>query len=259
MATWPLHPFQFEACPVASRQPWPVASWEPGSIHECSYMGYDRRWRQPGQPAVRFTYYVPTAAEATLIKRRYGEVEHPPWHRIQADIMATGRMSESMRDLTAPAIVGLLDGKTPAKVGEGKSWKEVQKELERYVKTYRWSSRRALAKTLGCSTGTVGKAVKASAYLKAREAEHKARARKGREVQMTDAVYDRTRRGNDPSDTADLDAVTNRLLQDAKPEERARINELDAEGRRVLAKAYAAQEEEQTREERQHARRNATQ
>ena len=83
-------------------------------------------------------------------------------------------------------------GGKPA-IGGGKwTTEEVLEKAVAAVKQHGWHGHNNLARAIECPKSTLSKAVKASAYLKARAAEHKAEKTGGsREVQMSQAILDK--------------------------------------------------------------------
>lgn len=80
------------------------------------------------------------------------------------------------------------EGKTSGNVA-GMKWQDAKAKGEQHVKRNNnvFPGLRMLARAVGCSTGTMSKAIDDSTYLKAREAVHKAASSPaGREVQLAD-------------------------------------------------------------------------
>ncbi|MCH9652594.1 MAG: hypothetical protein K0U86_08665 [Planctomycetes bacterium] len=57
------------------------------------------------------SYYMPTEAEILVIEERYTEsaVMTPPWHLVQAKLFRNAGGEGNIGDLTAPAVIALLD------------------------------------------------------------------------------------------------------------------------------------------------------
>ncbi|MGA2497275.1 MAG: hypothetical protein ABSH20_06015, partial [Tepidisphaeraceae bacterium] len=89
-----------------------------------------------------------------------------------------------------------------------------------------------------CSSSTMSEAIDQSAKLRALLVEHKAQRKIGAEVAMTEAVTataEQTREP-DPMDAASAptDVIFHRLVEQAKPSERAKLHAMTREQRREL-------------------------
>ena len=110
-----------------------------------------------------------------------------------------------------------------------------------------YTSVRDLMKRVGCgSTSTVSNAINGSQTLKDWRDRSLRRKRKLRASGLTDFVTDNTAHTavNDPSDVLpndDIDIVMRRLIEEAEPEERARLNEMNKDEKRELVKVYYEQ------------------
>ena len=126
-------------------------------------------------------------------------------------------------------------------------WHDVQNRLLNLYKSGEaYTSQRELANRLRCSESTINKAVNDSAKLKGWM---KRRARGTPKAQSLNPVVMDIARSNvdDPADVLtddDVDSAFARLLEEAKPQERAKLNELDAGGRRKMANLYLKQQAE---------------
>jgi len=107
----------------------------------------------------------------------------------------------------------------------------------------RYTSLRDLQKRTGCgSTSTVRNAIKESETLREWRDQAKPHNRRLRASSLTDAVIDSTAQTNesDPSNVLtdeEIDHEMRRLIEQAKPEEKAKLNGLDDAGRRRLVQA----------------------
>lgn len=127
------------------------------------------------------------------------------------------------------------------------NWRDVQKRLLRLRDAGEpFTSQRDLAKRLNCSVGTIHKAVKDSEKLKG----WAARAKGSPKAQsLNEVTTDNTpsHRETDPADGPgddEIDRVMGILIEQAKPAERAGLNELSADGRREMARLYLEQQAE---------------
>ena len=99
---------------------------------------------------------------------------------------------------------------------------------------------RDLKKLIGCgSTSTVSNAINGSKTLREWRDRHTNRKRRPRASSLTEIVMNNVEqtREPDPAEEAeanDVDTVFARLIQEAKPEERAKLNDMTAEQRRQL-------------------------
>ena len=103
-----------------------------------------------------------------------------------------------------------------------------------------------MAKRLECAKSTINRAFKESTKLKAWMTE--ARKNKGtpRAMDLNEVVADNARQATepDPSDVLpddDVNKMMNKLIQEAKPTERAQLHALDADERRTLVETVHAQ------------------
>lgn len=131
-------------------------------------------------------------------------------------------------------------------------WQAVQDELLKLAQQGApYTSCAKLAVRLKCAPGTIHKAVKRSAELRAWRA---GKTRASLKAQSLNERVTDSERSDDP-DPADVmpddevDRIMARVIQEATPEERVKLNALDADGRRVLAAEYEAQRKDKRTEE----------
>ncbi len=92
---------------------------------------------------------------------------------------------------------------------------------------------------LGCANATVQKAIKDSAKLKGWQA-RTTKAKGGpRATSLNDVVTNNAEQSREPdpakeAEADDVDIVFSRLIQEAQPEERAQLNEMDSDQRRQM-------------------------
>jgi DNA-directed RNA polymerase specialized sigma24 family protein len=133
-----------------------------------------------------------------------------------------------------------------AKWNDAKTWKDIQKRLERLREQGEsYTSQRELAARLGCSESTINKAIQASDKLKSWMGTQMV-GKMPRATSLNEAVLHDAEQTteHDPSETIpddDVDIILTKLMEEAKPEERAKLNELGPEERRSLAKTYLQQ------------------
>lgn len=119
------------------------------------------------------------------------------------------------------------------------SWHSVQRQLlELYDRGEPYTSVGDLAKRLGCSKSTVHHAIETSHKLKGWQKRHlDARSASPRARSLNDVDQDRIEQksGVDQDHDSDTDDIVfARLIQEAEPEERAKLNSMDPEQRREL-------------------------
>lgn len=126
-------------------------------------------------------------------------------------------------------------------------WRDVQGRLLRLLEAGEpFTSQRELAKRMSCSAATINKAVNSSARLRG----WAARAKGSPKAQsLNEVTTDNTpsQREGDPADHVPddgVDRVMALLIEQAEPAERARLNELDTDGRRTMATLYLEQQAE---------------
>ncbi|MCA9125016.1 MAG: hypothetical protein H6822_19730 [Planctomycetaceae bacterium] len=106
MFDWPLYPYaQTERRGALVGN---AGNWDPGSIIE--------RTRKDGDSAFVEKRYVHTEEERAVLARYYDDFCDPPWHRIQGDLIRLGADPATFSQLTAPAIVALLERMAPVLV-----------------------------------------------------------------------------------------------------------------------------------------------
>ncbi len=104
-------------------------------------------------------------------------------------------------------------------------------------------SQREWAAAIGCSEGLVNSLAVRKAVMEKRRENATPKAHKPpKAVSLTDKMAAVTGRNDDPSNTADTDAIMRKLMAAAKPEERQKLNDMTPDERRELAKVYAEQE-----------------
>lgn len=122
--------------------------------------------------------------------------------------------------------------------GKGMSWKTAMAKAEAHCARNPFPGVKALARIVGCSPSTMDKAIDRSSILRAMLVEHKARHKSVSTVTMSeaDAASATQSREPDPIDVASqsTDDAFHRLLQDATPEERAKLNAMTPEEQREL-------------------------
>jgi len=126
--------------------------------------------------------------------------------------------------------------------GDGQIWQEVQAELERLrLQGERYSSQQKLADRIGCTKFLVQKAI-ANGPVELREwaSRQRGASRKNASQKAAAAAFDKTPQGreDDPAEKlhdCDVDIVLAKLLDEASPKERARINGMTPAEKRQLA------------------------
>jgi hypothetical protein len=128
-------------------------------------------------------------------------------------------------------------------------WRDVQDRLLRLREAGEaFTSQRDLAERLKCSVATVNKAVNDSASLKGWMVRHGKRSPKAQS--LDEVVTDSTANQREPDpaagglDNDEVDKIMGLLIEQAPPKERANLNELNAEGRREMARLYMEQQAE---------------
>lgn len=143
----------------------------------------------------------------------------------------------------AAANSGLLPRKAGAQAdakrepGKGMPWQTAKKLAENHCARNRFPGVNALARLVGCSPATMSKAIGRSAKLRARRAEHDAQRTSVSAGAMTgEAASAKQTREPNPIDaaSASTDDLFRRLLEEAQPSERAKLNALTPAQRREL-------------------------
>lgn len=130
-------------------------------------------------------------------------------------------------------------------VGEGVGWQEAQDAAERMRKEGKpFTSYARIAALIGCEKSTLHKAIKDDGTVELQEWASKQRAASRLNVapELAAVILDSTPQGREPNpadilEDSDVDVMLARLLDQAGPDERARINAMSPAERRQLAKA----------------------
>jgi hypothetical protein len=119
---------------------------------------------------------------------------------------------------------------------DGMSWEDAKEKAEKYCKRNPFPGLNALAKLIKCSTATMKKAIDRSSRLRAVVAEHNAKRKSVPDVPLTDAAADsyKQAREQDPHEAAATEELLQRLLKQAKPSEREKIQNMTPEQQRDL-------------------------
>jgi hypothetical protein len=126
-------------------------------------------------------------------------------------------------------------------------WGKIQaKLLEKRERGHPFTSLRQLEAELKCSTSTIRKAIGKSDVLKGWRARYTGEKASPRATGLSQVVKDDMRQSREqpPSEVLlddEVDAVMNRLIKQAAPDELAKLNAMDRAGRRALAATYLAQ------------------
>ncbi len=123
-------------------------------------------------------------------------------------------------------------------------WRDVKRQLlELYDQGDPYITIADLANRIGCGTTTIHKAIKDSSKLKGWQARHTKGKKSQGASSLNEVVLNDTHQTGeaDPSDVLtddDIDNAMRRLIAEAGPEEKARLNELSEDEQRNLAQAY---------------------
>lgn len=133
-----------------------------------------------------------------------------------------------------------------AKQSESKHWKDIQKRLDQLRgQGESYTTQRELATRFGCSVSIINKAINTSKTLRSwmdtREGGKKPRA-----IGLDKFVLDNMEQAveSDPSEAItddDVNAIMTKLIEQAKPGERAKLNALGPEEQRSMAETYQKQ------------------
>lgn len=119
-------------------------------------------------------------------------------------------------------------------------WHDIQKRLlAKRDRGEPFSSLRLLANELGCSDATIRKAIKKSDILQGWKKRSEGPKASPKAVSLSGVVGDSAPRSTEPApddvlSDDDVDATMARLINQARPDERAQLNALDEAGRRAL-------------------------
>lgn len=143
-------------------------------------------------------------------------------------------------------VEAMCTGKGESTIGKCVVWKDVQRKLLVYAQRKPFSSLRLLAAEFKCSDSTIRKAINNSNTLKGWKKRHTIPMAAPRAKDLSAVVKDNipqiTERAPDdylPND--DVDIAMDRLIQQARPEEQVKLNDLNNDERRELAAQYYAQ------------------
>lgn len=177
--------------------------------------------------------------------------ERPEYQReIDLSQIAAALAGERIRAKAAQATDGVSVAPEPTArddIGADADWESVQGcLLAKRERREPYTSLRMLANEFACSDATIRKAIDRSETLRgwrARSAEPKAACKA---TDLGAVVRDNTRQTTEPAPENvlpddDVDATMARLIDQAKPDERAKLNALDDAGRRALVATYQSQ------------------
>lgn len=131
--------------------------------------------------------------------------------------------------------------------GAETDWKDVQgRLLAKRDRNERYTSLRKLCAELKCSDATIRKAIGESETLKGWQAREVGVKAAPKATDLGAVVKDNTRQATEPAPDNvlpddDVDATMARLIDQARPDERAKLNALDDAGRRALVATYQSQ------------------
>lgn len=153
------------------------------------------------------------------------------------------RLHSAAAALEAPVEV---KGKTQDATGNGVSWQEAKDLLEVCrINGERFKSRARYAEQFGCSPATIQKAIdRSTVELQQWAARERGESRLNMSPEAAAVVLETTPQSRelaagDVIEQGDIDVMLARLLDDAKPDERARINAMTpAEQRQLAETAY---------------------
>lgn len=125
----------------------------------------------------------------------------------------------------------------------GMTWQQARTKAESHIDRNPFPGVNALARIVGCSQSTMSRAIKQSPKLLAAKLRCESENRSVSDMAMPQGTMESTAqtRERDPADAASqsTDAIFARLLQQAKPEERARLNAMTpAEQQKLIANLY---------------------
>lgn len=131
-----------------------------------------------------------------------------------------------------------VDAGGDAEPGKGMTWQAAKKAAEEHCARNPFPGVKALAKIVGCSPSTMSKAIDRSAKLRARLAEHEAQRKSVSAGAMSEAAAASAKQSREPDPidaaSASTDDLFRRLLEQAKPSERAKLNAMTPGQRREL-------------------------
>jgi hypothetical protein len=153
-----------------------------------------------------------------------------------------------LADTVVARAVEAMESRDEAAIGgTDTDWKDVQgRLLAKRSRGEPYTSLRKLKVELGCSDATIRKAIADSDELKGWKARSKATKAAPKATDLGAAVKENTRQTTEPAPDDflpddDVDATMRWLIEQAKPDERAKLNVLDDAGRRALVAEFQAQ------------------
>ncbi len=147
----------------------------------------------------------------------------------------------------AKAVEAMETRDAPGIGGTDTDWKDVQGLLlAKRDRDEPYTSLRKLCRELKCSDATIRKAIDKSATLKGWQARSAGAKAAPKATDLGAVVRDNARQTTEPAPDDllpddDIQATMARLIDQAKPDERAKLNALDDAGRRALVATYQSQ------------------
>jgi hypothetical protein len=158
-----------------------------------------------------------------------------------------GAIDRAAERAAAKAVEAIETRDTPGIGGTGTDWKVVQgRLLAKRDRGEPYTSLRKLCAELGCSEATIRKAINKSETLKGWRARGKGLNAAPKATDLDAVVRDNTRQTTEPApddvvSDDEVNATMARLIDQARPDERAKLNALDDAARRELARMVRSQ------------------
>lgn len=207
---------------------------------DCGHVVARLATEQAGHDTVRVPIVRVGDAKALLLRLR-------AWlARFEQRDSGGGAMSPAAEGVEAPAVEPKDAPGVAGIGGTDTDWKEIQgRLLAKREQSEKYTSVRRLAAELACSDATIRKAIDKSDTLKEWRARSAAPTAAPRATDLGAVVRDNTPQTKEPAPDDvltddDVDAVMARLIDQAKPDERAMLNAMnDAERRELVATCQA--------------------
>jgi hypothetical protein len=167
-------------------------------------------------------------------------------HRAAA-ALDPGAIDRVAERATAKAVEAMETRDAAGIGGTNTDWNDVQgRLLAKRDRGEPYTSLRKLCAELDCSDATIRKAINKSETLKGWRARSNGLKTAPKATDLGAVVRDNTRQTTEPAPDDvlpddDVDATMARLIDQARPDERAKLNALDDAGRRALVATYQSQ------------------
>lgn len=223
-------------------------------VFDIAYKGYGQRVTNALSPIIEWVEELRGPAHQLRVGAEQGAKTNEPGDSnpqpktVAVDASSSKTAAEPWGDLASrEAEASKGTAQASGVIRTDTDWRIVQGQLLRKRDLGEpYTSLRTLSRELGCCDATIRKAIDESDTLKGWKARSAGAKAAPKAADLGAVARGRTHQTTEPAPhdvlpADDVDATMSRLIGQAKPAERARLNALDDAGRRALVAAYQAQ------------------